>query len=57
MTNIRIILVTKTYIRGWMETPHTEKPASLYFSSDEKCSSSNFLEKDVTTLTIMQEKI
>jgi hypothetical protein len=58
MTTTRIIiLVTKTYIRGWMETPHTEKLASFYFASDEECSSDFFLEKNVITLTIMHEKI
>jgi hypothetical protein len=38
-------------------TPHTEKPASLYFSSDEECNSGFFLEKNVPTVTIMHEKI
>jgi hypothetical protein len=38
-------------------TPHTEKLPSLYFSSDEGYSSGFFLEKNVTTMTIMHEKI
>jgi hypothetical protein len=39
------------------ETPHTEKPTSLYFFSNEEGSSGFFLEKNVATVTIMHEKI
>jgi hypothetical protein len=53
-----IILMIKTYIRGWMENPHRKGPKSLFiFFSEEECSSNFFLEKNVTTMTIMHEKI